>query len=81
MNRPVEKRTKCAIVGFASSSRDQAPYKDESCDIWSLNHAYNHVPRWDAWLSTKTDAVSETASVSQRPGRTITPTLSQIERE
>jgi hypothetical protein len=49
MNRPVEKRTKCAIVGFASSSRDQAPYKDESFEIWSLNHAYNHVPRWDRW--------------------------------
>jgi len=27
-----------------------APYGDESFDIWSLNHAYNHVPRWDAWF-------------------------------
>lgn len=43
------KRTKVGIVGFASSSRDQAPYKDDSFDIWSLNHAYGHVPRWDAW--------------------------------
>lgn len=44
------KRDKVAIVGFASSSRDMAPYGDESFDIWSLNHAYNHVPRWDAWF-------------------------------
>jgi hypothetical protein len=43
------KRTKVAIVGFASSSRDQAPYGDESFEIWSLNHAYSHVPRWDRW--------------------------------
>jgi hypothetical protein len=26
-----------------------APYQDETFDIWSLNHAYGHVPRWDAW--------------------------------
>lgn len=44
-----QQRKKVGIVGFASSSRDQAPYNDESFDIWSLNHAYNHVPRWDAW--------------------------------
>ena len=44
-----EKRKKVAIVGFASSSRDQAPYKDESFEIWSLNHAYSHVTRWDRW--------------------------------
>jgi len=44
------KRTKVGIVGFASSSRDLAPYGDESFEIWSLNHAYNHVPRWDRWF-------------------------------
>lgn len=44
------KRKRVAIVGFASSSRDQAPYGDDSFDIWSLNHAYGHVPRWDAWF-------------------------------
>lgn len=47
---PRQRRKKVAIIGFASSSRDQAPYGDESFDIWSLNHAYNHVPRWDAWF-------------------------------
>src|SRR3989304_5529841 len=45
-----DKRTKVAIVGFASSSRDMAPYGDESFEIWSLNHAYGHVPRWDRWF-------------------------------
>lgn len=27
-----------------------APYQDESFEIWSLNHAYNHIPRWDRWF-------------------------------
>ena len=45
----MEKRKRVAIIGFASSSRDQAPYGDESFEIWSLNHAYTHVPRWDRW--------------------------------
>jgi len=46
----MEKRKRVAIIGFASSSRDQAPYGDESFEIWSLNHAYTHVPRWDRWF-------------------------------
>ena len=47
---PKPRRRKVAIVGFASSSRDMAPYNDQSFEIWSLNHAYNHVPRWDRWF-------------------------------
>jgi hypothetical protein len=50
------KRKKVAIIGFASSSRDQAPYGDESFAIWSLNHAYTHVPRWDAWFEIHSKA-------------------------
>lgn len=46
---PTPKRRKVAIVGFASSSRDMTPYNDPSFEIWSLNHAYGHVPRWDRW--------------------------------
>lgn len=46
----MQKRKRVAIIGFASSSRDQAPYADESFEIWSLNHAYTHVPRWDRWF-------------------------------
>jgi hypothetical protein len=39
------KRTKVAIVGFATSSRDLAPFDDPSYEIWTLNQLYRHVPR------------------------------------
>jgi hypothetical protein len=45
-----EKRTRVAIVGFASSSRDMVPYADESFEVWSLNHAYSFIQRWDRWF-------------------------------
>ena len=41
---------RCAIVGFASSSRDLAPFDDPSWEIWSLNHAYGWIKRWDVWF-------------------------------
>jgi|TARA_R110000824_G_scaffold260399_1_gene449055 hypothetical protein len=39
------KRDKVAIVGFATSSRDLAPFDDPSYEIWTLNQIYRHVPR------------------------------------
>ena len=39
------RRTKVAIIGFATSSRDLAPFDDESYEIWTLNQLYRHVPR------------------------------------
>jgi hypothetical protein len=39
------KRDKVAIVGFATSSRDLAPFDDPSYEIWTLNQLYRHVPR------------------------------------
>lgn len=49
--RAVNARTnkKIAIVGFASSSRDQAPFGDASWDIATLNHAHQWISRWDIW--------------------------------
>lgn len=42
MTRPV------ALVGFASSSRDQAPFADTNFEIWTMNHApLSWIPRWD----------------------------------
>jgi hypothetical protein len=41
------KRKKVALVGFASSTRDMAPWTDESFDIWVLNDLGRQVPRWD----------------------------------
>tara|TARA_R110000824_G_scaffold27017_2_gene92267 strand:- start:179 stop:1126 length:948 start_codon:yes stop_codon:yes gene_type:complete len=39
------KRTKVALVGFATSSRDMAPFDDPTYEIWTLNQIYRHVPR------------------------------------
>lgn len=41
---------KCAIVGFASSSRNMAPFNDPSFEIWGLNSLYALIPRWDRWF-------------------------------
>jgi len=39
------KRDKVAIVGFATSSRDLAPFDDPTYEVWTLNQIYRHVPR------------------------------------
>lgn len=36
---------KVAIVGMAPQTRDQAPFKDESWEIWGMNEIYLFVPR------------------------------------
>lgn len=41
---------KVAILGFASSSRDLAPYRDESWEIWGMNNAYGWMPRANRWF-------------------------------
>jgi hypothetical protein len=43
-------RTKVAIVGFAQSSKDLAPYNDPTWSIWGLNQLYRHIPRADRWF-------------------------------
>ena len=43
--RATPKRDKVAIIGFATSSRDLAPFDDPSYEIWTLNQLYRHVPR------------------------------------
>lgn len=37
-------KTKVAIVGFAQTHRDQAPFQDPSFEIWGLNNAYVFMP-------------------------------------
>lgn len=44
------KRTKLAIVGFAASSKDLAPFNDPTWEIVGLNQLYRHIPRADRWL-------------------------------
>lgn len=49
--RAVKRRDKVAIVGFASSSRDAAPYDDPTYEIWGLNQLYGYMPRRaDRWF-------------------------------
>jgi len=40
-----KKADKVAIVGMAPSTRDQAPFKDKSFDIWACNEMYLFIPR------------------------------------
>lgn len=44
------KELKVAIVGFAPSTRDLAPFGDPSFEIWGCNHLWPHIPRWDVWF-------------------------------
>ena len=41
-----------AIVGFAPTTRDIAPYDDPDVEIWSMNEAYKYdfMKRWDRWF-------------------------------
>lgn len=41
---------KVAICGFASSSRNAAPFADTSFEIWGLNSLYALIPRWSRWF-------------------------------
>lgn len=41
---------KVAIVGTAPSSRDLAPFDDESWKIWGVSNVYQHIPKWDCWF-------------------------------
>ncbi len=45
----MSERRKVAVVGFAETWKE-APFKDESVDIWGLNELHKYVPRWDRWF-------------------------------
>lgn len=40
---------KVALIGFAESWKE-APFKDESIEIWSLNEFWKYAPRWNRWF-------------------------------
>ena len=54
-------KRRVAIVGFALSSRDKAPFTDPEVEIWGVNELYKAVPRIDVlfelhdrfWLTQK----------------------------
>lgn len=43
-------RRKVAIVGFAASSMDLAPFNDPTWSIWAMNQLYRKIPRADRWF-------------------------------
>lgn len=45
---------KIAVVGTASTSVGEAPWKDESWKIWSLGRNSEGVPRYDKWFELHT---------------------------
>lgn len=52
---------KVAIVGFAPSTRDQAPYADPSWEIWGMNQLYRFIPRFTRWFEIHTDYLFDQA--------------------
>ncbi len=46
----MSKELKAAIVGTAPSSRDLAPFTDESWEIWGVSNIYGIIPKWDRWF-------------------------------
>lgn len=49
-------RKRVALVGFASSYK-QAPFKDETVEIWGLNELWRYLPRWTRWFEMHPRAV------------------------
>ena len=46
----IDPKKKVAICGFASSSRNSAPFGDDSFEIWGLNSLYAMIPRFTRWF-------------------------------
>ncbi len=45
---------KIAIVGTSPNTLFEAPYQDESWEIWSLNGAYERITRYNRWFEIHT---------------------------
>lgn len=52
------RREKVAILGFVQHFR-QAPFDDDSFEIWGLNELYDHIPRWTRWFEIHDRALYE----------------------
>jgi hypothetical protein len=53
---------KVALVGFADSWKE-APWQDESIEIWSLNEFWKYASRWDRWFEVHDE---ETLGITTR---------------
>jgi chaperonin cofactor prefoldin len=59
-------KTKVAIVGFCETSRNLAPYEDDSYEIWQLNRAAIFSIRADRWFDLHSPQIRGTEE--RRPG-------------
>jgi len=66
---------KIAVVGFASNSRDLAPFKDTSWQIWGLNNLWQYIPRFDAWWE-----VHDPAQIEQLYGPEYVKFLKELKK-
>ena len=48
-------RSKVALVGYVSQTRDKAPYDDPEWEIWGENQLYRFIPRADRWFEIHKD--------------------------
>lgn len=55
------RRKKVAIVGFASSTMEQAPYGDQAWEIWGMNQLYRFTPRLTRWFEIHADYLFDMA--------------------
>lgn len=62
---------KVAIVGFASSSREMAPFNDDSFEIWTMNHApITWCPKWSRLFEMHTlEHLRSVAAHGEDPNR------------
>ena len=61
-------RDRLAIVGYATSSRDLAPFDDPEFDIAGLNQLYRFIPRADVWFDIHINWESENVEKTDHRG-------------
>ena len=57
------KRDKVAIIGYATSTRDLAPFDDPEWTICGLNQLYRMIPRADVWMDIHSNWDDPTTNV------------------
>jgi hypothetical protein len=62
------RRDKIAIVGYATSSRDLAPFDDPEWEIIGLNQLYRFIPRADFWADLHVNWYEENVEGTDHEG-------------
>lgn len=56
------RRKKVAIVGFSPHTLYEAPFADETWEVWGMNQLYRYIPRGTRWfeIHTRTQFIADT---------------------